>query len=96
MLSFVRHGERGDNVRNWSKDVQYLNVPASRREKHDYLINGEMNPDDPPLTKKGYRQAIRTGEFMKQAFKQVGFDIEKVRIKTSPFLRSIMTAAGIT
>ena len=55
MVTFVRHGERGDNVRKFSKDVQYLKVPAARRVKHDYLKNGEMNPDDPPLTKRGFR-----------------------------------------
>ena len=38
---------------------------------------------------------MRTGAFLSAAFKEGGYETGKVRIKSSPFLRCVMTAVGI-
>ena len=39
--------------------------------------------------------AIRTGKFLRFKAKQLGFTADQILVKTSPFLRCIMTAIGI-
>jgi len=48
---------------------------------------------DPPLTPLGLQQAKETGEYLLGYLKTHKFD--EVRLDASPFLRTLMTAAGI-
>ena len=48
---------------------------------------------DPPLTPLGLQQAKETGEYLLEYLKIHKFD--EVRLDASPFLRTLMTAAGI-
>jgi len=51
--------------------------------------------DDPPLTYRGIDQSLLTGKFLKQYFEDTNMTFTKIIIKSSPFLRCIMTASGI-
>ena len=55
----------------------------------------DTNQIDPPLTVCGVEQAKKTGQFLKRYFKDYGFQFEKIIIKSSPFIRCIMTAAAV-
>ena len=48
---------------------------------------------DPPLTRLGVAQAHMTGKYLKTYLKSGKYD--QIIIETSPFLRTMETAAGI-
>lgn len=50
---------------------------------------------DPPLTKRGLDQAIKTGQFLREYFIQNKYHFTDVIINSSPYIRTIMTASGI-
>ena len=50
---------------------------------------------DPPLTKVGIAQAIMTGRFLKDFFQKSELKPSKIIIRSSPFMRTIMTASAI-
>ena len=54
---------------------------------------------DPILTKIGHQQAIETGDYLVQRFKQIeeteGKAIDQVIVKSSPFIRTMATCARI-
>ena len=54
-----------------------------------------MNKEDPPLTPQGVKEAIVTGNFLKEHFSDNSYHFDKVIIECSPFLRCMMTAAQI-
>ena len=57
------------------------------------LIENIQNEEkvDPVITQNGKRMAAETGEFLKEHL--VKHKIEKVKVYSSPFLRSMQTAA---
>ena len=58
------------------------------------IPRSETKECDPPLTKIGVAQAIITGQYLKEYFK-TEFIPTKLIIRTSPFIKSIMTACTI-
>lgn len=54
-----------------------------------------MNEIDPPITVRGLTQAANTGKFLKKYFSDYDMKFDQVVIKTSPFIRTIMTATQI-
>ena len=75
----VRHGERADLAR-----------------KHQQIIRNEV---DPPLTELGLEQAVETGLFLRKYLqeveKEIGKKFDSVILESSPFIRSMATAAQI-
>lgn len=53
------------------------------------------NKYDPPLTPLGIQQATATGKYLKEYFEQKGWSFDKIVIESSPFLRSMQTAAWV-
>ena len=53
------------------------------------------NQFDPPLTPLGIEQATATGKFLKEFFDSKGWCFDKIIIESSPFLRSMQTAAWV-
>lgn len=50
---------------------------------------------DPPLTKVGIAQAILTGRFLRDCFEKNEIKPSKIVVRSSPFIRTIMTASAI-
>ena len=63
-------------------------APLSKTSK-PYLIK-----HDPPLTDKGIQQALETGKALKK-FLHSDLKVDEVVLECSPFIRTMMTAAGI-
>lgn len=55
----------------------------------------DMIEDDAPLTRKGIEQAERTGEWLRGFFESNGIEFAQIIIKSSPYMRCIMTASYI-
>ena len=53
------------------------------------------NKFDPPLTPLGIEQATATGKYLKEFFEQKGWSFDNIIIESSPFLRSMQTAAWV-
>ena len=49
---------------------------------------------DPPLTPLGVQQAEETGRFFKEYMEKHPY-LDRVKLETSPFMRTMQTAAGI-
>ena len=80
LVAFVRHGERADIV----------------EEPHLHIIPQHLHSEvDPPLTKQGRAQAKQTAKYLKDLFSKTDTLENPVVIKTSPFLRTIMTSVEI-
>lgn len=73
-IVLVRHGKSAGNV-------------LSHRPRRDFYLPLEMTDETLPLTDRGKRQAIKTGEWLAQTYPD-GFDA----IIASPFLRAQKTA----
>ena len=58
------------------------------------IPRSEMKEFDPPLTKLGVAQSIITGQYLKVYFESE-LDPTKIVIRSSPFIRCIMTACII-
>ena len=68
----------------------------NQNENEKYIIPRNFeNTIDVPLTKEGVAQATRTGQFLNNYFKNKNMHFDKMIIKTSPFIRTIMTASCI-
>ena len=80
----MRHGERADDIRS----------PTQSAAMNLILPRSQTLKCDPPLTKVGVAQAILTGQFLKEYFENK-IKPNKIVIKTSPFIRCIMTACAI-
>jgi len=53
----------------------------------------DENIVDPPLTKKGMQQASEAGKYLKQYFEENNLNFDKIILKSSPFIRCIMTSS---
>lgn len=51
------------------------------------------NNADLPLSELGMKQAIETGEYLREYFEDNNFNFNKIIIDSSPFLRCMQTAA---
>ena len=58
------------------------------------IPRSEANEYDPPLTKVGVAQSIITGQYLKEYFENE-FHPTEIIIRSSPFIKSIMTACAI-
>jgi broad specificity phosphatase PhoE len=54
-----------------------------------------QNEVDPPLTKKGMEQASEAGKYLKQYFEDNNLKFDEIKIKSSPFVRCIMTSSQL-
>jgi broad specificity phosphatase PhoE len=82
---FIRHGERADRFHDLDSDSDdRVIVPKS-----------QMNDDDPPLCKTGISHAEKTGLYLKKYFEDENMKFDKIIIKCSPFIRTIMTASQV-
>ena len=83
-FAFIRHGERSDQV--YEKDV---GNPAYRNQI----------AHDPFLTETGLKQVEAAGHYFKERIKAVekenGINFDEIRVESSPFLRTLQTAAGV-
>ena len=59
------------------------------------MPENQCNEVDPPLTVTGIEQARKTGRFVKKYFEQTNMQFGQIVVKTSPFLRTVMTASHI-
>jgi len=66
-MAFIRHGERADF--------------ATVKDESEYVIDpADNNRDDPPLTKKGMDQALKTGQFIKKVIENNKLKVSKIII----------------
>lgn len=88
-----------------SSDEKFLNLQdhcfvgvlrhAEKANLHD-KDNPRWKVDvDPPLSRRGDRQAAFTGKYLKEYFEKHNMKFDKIVIESSPFLRCIQTASEV-
>lgn len=69
---------------------------AEKANLHDKENPRWVVDKDPPLSRRGERQAAFTGQFLKDYFdNKLGVTFDKIVIETSPFMRCVQTANEI-
>ena len=75
--------------------IQYCAFVRHSERSDQVLTENLQNEEkvDPQITSNGIRMAQETGEFIKKQMEEK--NIEKIKIYSSPFLRSMQTAAQV-
>lgn len=68
---------------------------AEKANLHDKDNPRWVVEKDPPCSRRGERQAVFTGEYLKDYFEKHNMKFDKIVIETSPFMRCIQTANGV-
>ena len=78
-VAMIRHAERADSV----------------KDKNKKRVMEFKNKVDPQLSPKGIEQAKATGRYLKKYFEDNQMTFDHFVIESSPFLRTLQTAAWI-
>ena len=92
----IRKVEFSNNLHETGHFCAYINHSDTISSMDNFgIYQDDLKMEDPPLSKLGIAQSIYTGRYLKQYFFDKYMYFDKIKIRSSPFIKNLMTACFI-